>query len=134
MARVHGRFISGSPLIPFTLGGSRTRLEFEGIVDSGVTGFLLLPIGMAVPLGLELDGLIGFVLADGSLQQRLSASATVELGTRAVDKSIALEYYGSEVWLGIEFLETFNQSLIIRRDQVLLVDNSDLDPLLDSLH
>ena len=134
MAQIQGRIVSGSPLVRFSIGGSRTRLDLEGIIDTGFTGFLLLPIGMAVPLGLELDGLLGFVLADGSLQQRLTAFATIELGQQSVDRSIALEYHGSEILLGIEFLETFHQSLLIHRDQVLLLDHSDLDSVLAGLH
>ena len=39
-----------------------------------------------------------------------------------------------EILLGMSFLETFRQSLIIHDDQVLLFDTSDLDPALNALH
>lgn len=67
---------SGSPLVPVTIGGSRSQHEYEGIVHTGFTGFILLPVALAIPLGLELDGLNVFILADGRSQQRLALSSS----------------------------------------------------------
>lgn len=45
------------PKVTFTVGGSKASLEFEGILDTGFTGFILLPISLAIPLGLAISHL-----------------------------------------------------------------------------
>ena len=49
-------------------------------------------------------GLNVFILADGRSQQRLTAIGTVEFAGKSLEISIALEYEGDEILLGIEFL------------------------------
>ena len=134
MGQTAGRLDFSNPKATFTIAGSKTRLEFEGLIDTGFTGFILLPIGLAIPLGLELDGLNTSITADGTKHQSPTATATVEFGSQSIEASVLLAYYGDEILLGMGFLEAFRQSLVIHRDQVLLVDYSDLDPALAGLH
>ena len=134
MAKTVGRFDASSPKITFTIGGSKAQLEFEGTLDTGFTGFMLLPIALAVPLGLELDGLNTSLTADGTVHRSPTATAHVEFGTDSRDVSIVLAYYGDEILLGMNFLETFQQSLIIHRDKVMLMDSAELDATLPGLH
>ena len=134
MAHILGRLDFGGPKVAFTVGGSKARLEFEGILDTGFTGFILLPISLAIPLGLELDGFNTSVTADGRIHQSPTATATVEFGDHSLEASIVLAYYGDEILIGMSFLELFQQSLIIHRDRVLVIDASDFDPALNALH
>jgi predicted aspartyl protease len=69
-----------SPMVKLTIGGSKSRLEFDALVDTGFTGFILLPIALAIPLGLELDGLNDSVTADGTRHQWPTATATIDFG------------------------------------------------------
>ena len=134
MVRAIGGIVAGSATIRFVIGGSKVRLEFEGIVDTGFTGFVLLPIARAVPLGLEIDGLNSFKSADGAGHQWPTATATAEFGDLASEGSVVLAFYGEEILVGLTFLETFHQSLIIHRNQVFLIDEADLDSTIMALH
>ena len=82
---------------------------------------------MAVPLGLELDGLNTYTLADGSQHQWPTATAQVEFGSHAREISIALAYYGGDILVGMNFLEEFDLSLVIHQGRVFLVDEEDFD-------
>ena len=58
---------SGSPIIKTKIIGSRVEIVTDGILDTGFTGHLCLPITTAVSLGLELIGLEKVELADGTI-------------------------------------------------------------------
>ena len=134
MVRAIGGIVEGSATIRFVVGGSKVRLEFEGIVDTGFTGFVLLPIARAVPLGLEIDGLSSFESADGAGHQWPTATATAEFGDLASEGAVVLAYYGEEILIGMNFLKRFHLSLLIHRNQAILIDEPDLDPILPGLH
>ena len=134
MAQTTGRINFGCPTVKLTIGGSRTRLEFEAIVDTGFSGFILLPITSAVPLGLELEGMSVFDMVDGTQHQWPTAIANIEFGSHYREMSIALPAQSNDILLGMEFLRSFEQSLVIHRNQVFLMDESDLDVALARLH
>jgi predicted aspartyl protease len=125
-----GRNSFGCPTVTFAISGSRARLEFEGILDTGFVGFILLPIAQAVPLGLEIDGVNTFMTADGTEHLWPTSTARVEFRDRSSAESIALAYYGGDVLVGVSFLRTFQQSLILHRERVILMDESELDHML----
>lgn len=52
--------------------------EFTGIIDTGFTGFLQLPLQHAFALGLPLHGTVSVTLADGSTPSALAALTGVE--------------------------------------------------------
>jgi predicted aspartyl protease len=59
---------NGTPVIAaLKVRGSREEVIVEGILDTGFTGFLCLPISLAVPLGLELTDTTTSELADGTI-------------------------------------------------------------------
>ena len=134
MPRTIAPFASGAYRVQVIIGGSKLRLTLDGLVDTGFTGFMLLPISMAIPLGLELDGLSEYTTADGTRQDWPTARATIEFQQQLLERSITLAYTGDEILLGLGFLTAFQQSLIIHRNQVLLMDESDLYASLSGLH
>ena len=86
------------------------------------------------PWGLELDGLDEYITPDGTRQDWPTAKATIEFQQKALDRSVTLAYNGDEILLGLDFLDAFQQSLIIHRGQVILIDTTDLDAALPGLH
>ena len=57
---------NGSPVIELKVRGVRQEVTVEGILDTGLNGFLCLPTSIAVSLGLELIDTVTAELADGT--------------------------------------------------------------------
>lgn len=69
---------SGSPVIEIGVSGPVTKpTKFTAMVNTGFSGFLLLPILEAFPVGLILRGTIPITLADGSTQTKLTCLGEV---------------------------------------------------------
>jgi predicted aspartyl protease len=59
----------GNPCLKFHLCGVAHDLpgvEYEGIIDTGFSGFISLPLQHAISLKLPLEGTASYTLADGS--------------------------------------------------------------------
>ena len=112
---------AGSPIIQTKIIGSRAEIVTDGILDTGFTGYLCLPITTAVSLGLELTGLESVELADGTILEDdpvfsgrmewsreiidvdvvLTKSADALLGTALLrGMEVGLNYYTGEVVIG----------------------------------
>jgi len=72
---------NGNPTLKINVSGvySTTPVEFVGIIDTGFSGFLSMPMLQAFPLGLPLTGTTSAILADGQTQNKLLASAKVTI-------------------------------------------------------
>src|ERR1035438_4514014 len=59
---------NGHPRITIRVSGTHPTASavVEAMIDTGFTGFLMLPIAQALPLGLALYGTGNYTLADGS--------------------------------------------------------------------
>ncbi len=64
--------------------------KIDAIVDTGFTGELQLPLKLAVPLGLRLDGVGTFELADGSKSRQMLFSALISWGTRTKPVTVSV--------------------------------------------
>jgi predicted aspartyl protease len=106
---------SGSPTIQIEVYGwnSDIRRSVTAIVDTGFTGFLMLPILTAFPIGLILHSLMDITLADGSIQNKLTCRGGVHFDGQTRPGLIILEEQGTEVLVGIEFLKSFGLTLIV---------------------
>ncbi len=118
---------SGSPALKATISGPFTDgLEYEGIIDTGFTGFLSIPIIEGIRLGLVLHGTTKVSFADGSDNYRLTARAMVEVhGNKKVGVAI-LEPSSNEILIGMDFLRLFKRALFVSHDLVTLVNEDDL--------
>ena len=67
--------------VPITVAGQHNQQKVLALVDTGFTGELQLPLKIAVPLGLRLDGVGTFELADGSRSRQMLFSASISWGT-----------------------------------------------------
>ena len=115
----------GNACLTFHLCGVRHEppgVELTGIIDTGFTGFLQLPLARAIELALPLEGTTTVTLADGSTAAKLLATGTVELDGEEQDGTVIVEFGSSEILIGMDFLRRFGKTLIVSRTAVLLMD------------
>jgi len=106
---------SGSPTIDIEVFGwnEDIRCKATAIVDTGFTGFLLLPILAAFPAGLILHTMFDITLADGSTQTKLACLGGIRFDGQSQPGLILVEEQGTEVLVGMEFLKSFSLTLIV---------------------
>lgn len=123
-----------NPCIKITVSGiyNQSGIEFDAIIDTGYTGFLLIPIVRALPIGLVLNSTTQVTLADGTTNGRYMAEGIVHIvgddqaRLREVGL-ILLEETGTDVLLGMDFLRRFKLSLGITSATVMLFDEEFLN-------
>lgn len=102
-------------------------LEFEGVIDTGFTGFIQLPLSKALALSLPLEGTNSVTLADGSQLVMLTAMARATLLGKAEYGVVLLSMTTDEVLLEMDFLRRFDRMLVVSRKMgVVLMDEKDL--------
>ena len=67
--------------VEITVGGEHNQQTIPALIDTGFTGELQLPLKVAVPLGLRLEGAARYQLANGSVTQQMLFSASILWGT-----------------------------------------------------
>jgi predicted aspartyl protease len=130
---------NGHPRMTIRVRGTHLTevAEPDALVDTGFTGFLMLPIAQALPLGLALYGTGDYNLADGSLVSCFLAEGTIEILPLShfpegapthpvpVMKSEAVKGVivigGDSALIGMEFLRGLKKWLLVGRT-VALVD------------
>jgi predicted aspartyl protease len=116
---------SGSPALKVTVKGPFGQgVEFEGILDTGFTGFISMPLLSALPLGLILYGTVSVELADGSKSVKLTARGIAVMEGESEVGVVVLEPNSSEVLIGMAFLRLFKRALLLSQNKVYLVDES----------
>lgn len=72
---------NGHPRVTIHIRGTHPTefAQVDALVDTGFTGFLMLPIAQALPLGLALYGTGDYNLADGSPISCFLAEGTIEV-------------------------------------------------------
>ena len=89
MASGAGHFDSlGNPCLKFHLCGvahEEPGLEYDGIIETGFTGFIQLPLQHAFSLKLPLEGTASYTLADGTQTACLIALAKTTFGGKTVN-------------------------------------------------
>ena len=115
---------NGNPIIKVTLSGvfNNPPQELSPIIDTGFSGFLSMPLLTAFPVGLPLFGTTTVTLADGSTATKLTALGTLEIGGMKKVGVIILEENATDPLLGMDFLRTFELSLIVTKDSVGVFD------------
>jgi predicted aspartyl protease len=118
---------SGHPTIKITVFGIHPDLkqEFEAMIDTGFTGFLLMPIMSAFPLGLTLLGTGNYTLADNSTNAKLLALGNIVIEDEdPVHGVIVLEPNQCGLLLGMEFLRRAGRTLAVSTKGVVLIDEA----------
>lgn len=102
-------------------------VEVEGIIDTGFTGFIQLPLNWGMALALPLEGTITVTLADGSKRAVLTAMAEATLLGRTQLGVVQLSPSSEEVLIGMDFLRRFERALVVSRKLgVVLVEEDAL--------
>jgi len=106
---------SGSPIIEIEVFGwdNQRRRTVTGILDTGFTGFLMLPITTAFPIGLVLHSLSEVTLADGCTQNKIVCRGGIHFEGESQPGIILIEEQGTEALIGMEFLKAFNLILTL---------------------
>jgi hypothetical protein len=140
---------NGHPRLTIRVSGTHPTASavVEAMIDTGFTGFLMLPIAEALPLGLALYGTGNYTLADGSSVSNFLAQGTVTvlaptvvpataatgiasslptppseaIQPETVDGIIVLG--GDGALLRMEFIRSLDKLLLVG-SVVMLVDNS----------
>ena len=134
---VAGYFNSGGhPALKVGVYGVHPDLkqEFEVMIDTGFTGFLLMPIMSAFPLGLMLVGTGNYTLADNSSSPKLLALGSVVVADEEpLTGVIVLEPNECTVLLGMDFLSRAKRCLSVSVNGVALTDEDVVAQFLDNL-
>jgi predicted aspartyl protease len=120
---------NGHPHIKIGVWGlsAQFKQEFEAMIDTGFTGFLMLPLISAFPLALTLCGTTSYTLADGSSSPKLMAYGTVEVDDTTAQGIIVLEANANcGPLVGMEFLRQFDYTMVLSKGGVWLIDPAEL--------
>lgn len=104
-------------------------IELEGIIDTGFTGFLQLPMHHAFTLKLPLDGTLSATLADGSKVTCLTVLGKVTYDGHTQQGVIALATATTDILIGMDFLRQFKLGLMVIKGQIMLVQEDWLDDM-----
>ena len=98
-------------------------VRYEGIIDTGFTGFIQLPLSYAIGLSLPLEGMQTVELANDSTLVMLTALADVTLADRTETGVTLLSQTSNTILLGMDFLRRFDRVLMIsKKVGVVLLD------------
>lgn len=106
--------LSGNPTLRIGVSGALTTTaqEIEVMMDTGFSGFLMLPLTMALPLGLILYGTIEYSLADNSKSVNLACIGEITISGKQVRGIISVANDGNPL-LGMEFLKLAKMKLLV---------------------
>ncbi len=116
---------SGHPYIKIKVWGLSSAFagEFDAMIDTGFSGYLMIPLVQALPLALTLFGTTQYQLADGTMSPKLLAHGSIDHQGDVTSGLIALEANANcGPLVGMEFLRQSKKFLMLGRDSVVLVD------------
>ena len=81
--------------------------QFDGLIDTGFTGFAQMPLAQALAVGLVTAGTLDLTFSDGSTQPMPVAWASIGLGSATREGFVILSNGSDDVLLGVHFLRLF---------------------------
>jgi len=123
----------GNPCRKILIHGTLPALggEFEAVIDTGFTGFLMMPILSAFPLGLILYGSSDYTLADGTTSTNLLALGEVKVGDDDTPVSgVIVPGSDCDVLLGMDYLRLSKRSLVVSDKEIMLADEEVVDQVI----
>jgi len=106
----------GRVWLPIAVRGNRAETALEAMVDLGFTGAVILPVEIAAPLGVELNGFSIMELADGREQVFFTFFSTAIVGDLEVPVDIIVTERGTPL-IGTALLQTLDGHLSVRFDE-----------------
>jgi len=107
----------GNPIVKITIGGRRLAQETEAFLDTGCSGYLVLPISIAIHLGLELIGIQGVEYADGKVINELVYEVVVDMN--GVKKTVpATLTWGGRALAGRSLFNDYSININFRNKRI----------------
>lgn len=97
---------AGSVRMNVTIVGSCLSAEYSALFDSGFSGDIVLPIDIAVHVGLVQGGITTVELADGFTQDFPIFLCDIDIG--GIKQHAAVIVMGNEVLIGMGLMEPFD--------------------------
>lgn len=116
-----GCFKNGHPSIQVEVYGFSKSVshKIDAMIDTGFSGFLMLPMAYAFKLGLILHSISSFVLADGSVSPSLLCLGTIVIDNAEIVGLIGISE-GNDILIGIDFLRKLKKSLYVNCNDELV--------------
>ncbi len=116
---ITGVVINQSPYIEVTVIGNRGQMGIVALIDTGFDGCLSLPMEMGVVLGLELNDMVEYELADGTVNTELVFIAQVDWEGETKEIDVILSS-SDEALIGTELLEGKSLNIDFRTEEVII--------------
>jgi predicted aspartyl protease len=104
------------------------------MIDTGFTGFLMMPLKSAHPLTLTLIGQGSCQLADGSISPTLMTRGSIAINGQITTGVIALQHGDGKFLLGIDYLNKSRRALWLDGREAALVDDAFVDEVNQTLN
>lgn len=117
-----------TPHLKITISGSdpTQAAEFDAVIDTGFSGFIMMPVGQATALGLVENGVTtDIILADASTQPRQIAEGMASIGDQSEAGMIILDDESTEVLIGMRLVRDFGLALFLTQDSVFVVNEAE---------
>jgi predicted aspartyl protease len=127
---------AGQPKIRIKVYGLSEQFarEFDAMIDTGFSGFLMMPLTDALPLALTLYGTSSYTLADGTTSPKLLAFGRVKLEDEEMSGVIVLEGNPrSGPLLEMDFIRRYHKMLLVYKSGVVLFDEKEIQDLLEKM-
>lgn len=125
-----GRFKGKYPVISLLVSGTLGNPEqFDAVVDTGFSGFLMMSSEDAAPLGFQAGPSTTGLMADGSCVALPTALATVGFAQRSHAGVVTLAPTAVVCLVGVDFLRAFKLALVMTNEQIWLMDEQDFEKI-----
>lgn len=104
---------SGTPIVSIEVIIGQKNYNFQAIIDTGFSGFLIVPLTELKELPTFLDDIKWMTLADGRRIVRLQSYASIHIADETFDGIATVKSEGNEVILGMKFFTTSRRSIHI---------------------
>ena len=130
----HFNLTHGSPCVRLILRNPFDEAKhghIEAVIDTGFSGFVQVPLGISMQLGLEIEATITPVkLANDSIDFQNNARIQVSTGNDYVSGMANISSQGSAVLLGMEFLRVDERLLLVNNEFVILAKTKSVQGVL----
>lgn len=109
--------------------GLYKTIPYGGVIDTGFSGGLVVPLVTAVDIGLTKVGVSSVTLADGSVKIVPTFLSQVKIGNNTHDASTII--MGNEVLIGMELLHNYRLCMSPVTGEVIIEEWEDLHRLND---
>lgn len=110
----------GNPKIKVHVGGRKLSGEVDAFFDTGCSGYLVLPISMAVQLGLELIGIQPVEYADGRITNELVFKVLISINEDS--KAVSATLTGSsQALVGVSLFKDYSMKIDFKNQKIEII-------------